>query len=346
MAYPDKPSLAYSYSAFQQAQGDNTFPGTQVDADLAILKAGIDTLNDFVRGITRSDGKIGNGSVTRESLDPALQLGFNAPKEWVAGTAFVVNDSTSVGNVLYLCIAAHTASASFATDLGLDRWLAIADFSAFALADGAVTSAKIAALAVTAAKIADSAVEAAKIASGAVTAVKIAAGAIESDKLATDAVTGEKLADGAVGSAHLLDGAVTGAKLDPAIFATAENFLAALTGNLALTPSVVWAAAVPVSIPYAATVTLDLSLGINFLVGSLTGNVTLANPSNRKFGQSGMIVFRQDPTGSRAITFGSHWKFPKSAAKTLTTTGSSTDVLFYQVLDNDEILCSLQKGYA
>lgn len=346
MAYPDKPSLTYSYSAFQQSQGDNTFPGTQLDADLLTLKTALDNVNDFVRGITRSDGRIGNGSVTRESLDPALQLGFNAPEAWVTGTAYVVNDSVSVSNVLYLCIAAHTASGSFATDLGLGRWLAIADFSAFALADGAVTTAKLADLAVTAAKIADGAVEAAKLAAAAVTTAKLAALAVTTDKLADDAVTGDKLADGSVGSTHILDGAVTEEKLDPAIFGTAANFLGAVAGNLAVTPSAVWAASVPSSVPYAATITLDLATGINFSIGALTGPLTLANPANRKLGQAGMVILRQDATGSRAITFGSHWKFPNSASKTLSTNANSLDVLFYQVISATEIVCSLQKRLA
>lgn len=71
------------------------------------------------------------------------------------------------------------------------------------LANNAVTSAKIAADAVTADKIADGAVAAAAIAADAVTADKIADGAVGAVNLATGSVTSEKIADGTVTAADL-----------------------------------------------------------------------------------------------------------------------------------------------
>ena len=56
MAYPPLAKIETSYTAFQRARGDDAFPGDQVDADLANLKHAIDDLNQFVRGVTRSDG--------------------------------------------------------------------------------------------------------------------------------------------------------------------------------------------------------------------------------------------------------------------------------------------------
>ena len=38
MVYPNKPQIAYSYTGFQQSQGNNSFPGTQLDNDLFGLK--------------------------------------------------------------------------------------------------------------------------------------------------------------------------------------------------------------------------------------------------------------------------------------------------------------------
>lgn len=68
------------------------------------------------------------------------------------------------------------------------RWTLLSP-AAFTLADGSVTTAKLAASAVTAAKIADGTVVAAEIASDAITTAKIADDAVTAAKLADTAVT-------------------------------------------------------------------------------------------------------------------------------------------------------------
>ncbi len=62
----------------------------------------------------------------------------------------------------------------------------------------------------------------------------------------------------------------------------------------------IWAASAPVSLgtTLTGTVTVDLNTGVNFS-GILTGNVTLANPTNAKPGQAGLILLTQDATGGR-----------------------------------------------
>ena len=91
------------------------------------------------------------------------------------------------------------------------------------LGSSAVTSDKIAALAVVAGKIADAAIDQAKLANNAVTLAKIASGAVDSTKLADSAVTTAKIAGSAIDStkpadnaattAKITDGAVTGVKI-------------------------------------------------------------------------------------------------------------------------------------
>ena len=81
------------------------------------------------------------------------------------------------------------------------------------IADGAVTTGKIAADAVTAAKIVDGAVTTGKIADGAVTDAKIADNAVTTGKIAVGAVTDAKIAAGAVTDAKIVDGAVTTGKI-------------------------------------------------------------------------------------------------------------------------------------
>ena len=78
------------------------------------------------------------------------------------------------------------------------------------------------------------------------------------------------------------------------------------------------------------SVTLDFTANQNFVL-TLTGNVTLANPSTEQVGQAGVIVFIQDGTGSRTVTLGTDYETPASAGLTLSSTASAVDVVPYFV---------------
>jgi hypothetical protein len=67
---------------------------------------------------------------------------------------------------------------------------------------------------------------------------------------------------------------------------------------------------------YAATVTTDASAGDIFDL-TLTGNVTLANPTNPVDGKTLRWRIRQDGTGSRTVTLGSKFVIPSSATAPL-----------------------------
>jgi len=84
------------------------------------------------------------------------------------------------------------------------------------------------------------------------------------------------------------------------------------------------------TLTYGATITLDMSAGNNYAV-TLTGNATLANPTNMVAGQSGVIKITQDATGSRTLAYGSYWDFAGGTAPTLTTTANAVDILVYYV---------------
>lgn len=102
------------------------------------------------------------------------------------------------------------------------------------LGSSAVTSDKIAALAVVAGKIADAAIDQAKLANNAVTLAKIASGAVDSTKLADSAVTTAKIADSAIDQAKLANNAVTMAKItDGAVTSAKIGAKAVASGNLA-----------------------------------------------------------------------------------------------------------------
>jgi len=78
------------------------------------------------------------------------------------------------------------------------------------------------------------------------------------------------------------------------------------------------------------SVTIDFSAHQNFVL-TLTGNVTLANPSTESVGQAGVFVFIQDGTGSRTLSLGTDYESPASGGITLSTAASAVDVVPYFV---------------
>jgi phage minor structural protein len=107
------------------------------------------------------------------------------------------------------------------------------------IADAAITSAKIASLAVGAAaiqdgaiinaKIANLAVGTAAIADGAITNVKIASAAVDTAQIKDAAITNAKIANLAVGTGAIQDGAITNAKIANAAVDSAKIANAAIT---------------------------------------------------------------------------------------------------------------------
>lgn len=76
----------------------------------------------------------------------------------------------------------------------------------------------------------------------------------------------------------------------------------------------------------AATVTPDAATSNGFTY-TLTGNITLANPSNVKAGQVLNFQLTQDGTGSRTIALGNQYKFASATAPTWSTGAGKIDIL-------------------
>ena len=85
------------------------------------------------------------------------------------------------------------------------------------------------------------------------------------------------------------------------------------------------------------SVTLDFAANQNFVL-TLTGNVTLANPTTEVVGQSGFIACIQDGTGSRTLSLGTDYETAGGSGITLTTTASATDLIPYIVIAAGRIL--------
>jgi hypothetical protein len=87
----------------------------------------------------------------------------------------------------------------------------------------------------------------------------------------------------------------------------------------------------------SGSTTLDFATYQNFVL-TLTGNVTLANPTTEAVGQSGFIVFIQDGTGSRTVSLGTDYETTGGAGLTLSSAASTTDIVPYIVAASGRIL--------
>jgi hypothetical protein len=122
-------------------------------------------------------------------------------------------------------------------------------------------------------------------------------------------------------AAMATDGAVTLYFDNSAKFAT-TSVGATVTGTLIATTDT--------DTSNTGSVTLDFGANQNFVL-TLTGNVTLANPSTEQVGQAGVIVFIQDGTGSRTLSLGTDYETVGGAGITLSTAASAVDVVPYFV---------------
>ena len=83
-------------------------------------------------------------------------------------------------------------------------------------------------------------------------------------------------------------------------------------------------------------VTIDFA-NVMHLV-TLNQNSSLAQTgSSNVLGQSGSIFLVQDGTGSRTLSYSSHFKFPGGTAPTLSTAANAVDRLDYIVKANGEV---------
>jgi len=84
-------------------------------------------------------------------------------------------------------------------------------------------------------------------------------------------------------------------------------------------------------------VTLNFQTNQNFVL-TLTGNVTLDNPTTEQVGQSGFITFIQDGTGGRTVSLGTDYETAGGAGLTLSSAASATDVVPYIVVASGRVL--------
>jgi hypothetical protein len=102
-----------------------------------------------------------------------------------------------------------------------------------------------------------------------------------------------------------------------------------------------------VSASYASTLATDASAGDIFDV-TLTGNVTLANPTNPTNGKTIRWRITQDATGGRTVTLGNKFSLPASVSSLeFSTAAAKTDILaatYHQPSDRWQVV-ALVTGY-
>lgn len=105
----------------------------------------------------------------------------------------------------------------------------------------------------------------------------------------------------------------------------------------ALTLESAVAGTVDTNVTVTGSTTLDFTTNQNFVL-TLTGDVTLANPTTEAVGQAGFIVFIQDGTGGRTVSLGTEYKTAGAVGLALSATASTTDVVPYIVSASGSIL--------
>ena len=168
-------------------------------------------------------------------------------------------------------------------------------------------------------------------------------GVVDLDTLAANSVNAAKIVDGTIVVGDIADDAVTADKLANSINTDiATGVTAGTTATAALpkaggtmTGSVKGSTDTDTS--NTGSVTLNFTTNQNFVL-TLTGNVTLANPSTEAVGQSGFIAFIQDGTGSRTVSLGTDYETAAAAGITLTSTAAATDLVPYLVVASNRIL--------
>ncbi|WP_426269135.1 hypothetical protein ACN9MB_12985 [Dyella kyungheensis] len=134
-------------------------------------------------------------------------------------------------------------------------------------------------------------------------------------------------------------GDLTSAKLSLSVFVSwFRGLTTAWTKNQVVTPVK--------NATATGTVTLDASASNNFRC-IMTGNVTLANPSNLADGMVLNIQLVQDGTGSRTLSFGSKFKWAGGSPPTWATAANSVNFISaYYDSTLDVLLANGSAGYA
>lgn len=123
--------------------------------------------------------------------------------------------------------------------------------------------------------------------------------------------------------------------------ATLSQLLSGAAGDKFISPRRVDEFSDPETMTRSQSTTLDMNNARNFEI-TLAGAVTLENPSNRRPGQNGVIIIKQDSTGGHALSFGSEWEFLGQSA--VSAVPDSVGLIAYYVDSGSKVRAILSLG--
>ena len=101
-----------------------------------------------------------------------------------------------------------------------------------------------------------------------------------------------------------------------------------------------------VTLTPGSTVAWDMGLSNNYTLTLEDNSTALSNPTNEVPGTSGSVLLIQDGTGSRVISFGTHYLFAGGTDAVLSTGANAVDRLDYFVQAADKVHCVVTKALA
>lgn len=154
--------------------------------------------------------------------------------------------------------------------------------------------------------------------------------------------------DGVSGNPTVAANAASTTAVGVVELATAGEFRA-LTAGFAVSTDTVSGAMAEVTLTDAATVTWDMSAGIDFVLTTTSGvgnSRTLGNPTNVTVGKKGRIRVVQDATGGRGLAISSNLKTQNGAGISLTATASAEDCIYYDAVSSTKVYLSPTKNWS
>lgn len=131
--------------------------------------------------------------------------------------------------------------------------------------------------------------------------------------------------------------AITGGTATGLTTLTVANAAAANTSRTSINKGTV-------ALSDGTNIATDCSLGNVFTV-TLGGNRTLTNPTNQAAGASYAWIITQDGTGSRALAYGSAFKFPGGTDPTASTGAGDVDIIT-GISDGTSVYCAMTKDFS
>lgn len=120
-------------------------------------------------------------------------------------------------------------------------------------------------------------------------------------------------------------------------------------GSLSVESGQAYAVMYGTTIENSGSVSVNLNNGTSQIFFVNTTNVTMSNPTNGQDGGVYNFIFKQDATGSRALTFGSKYLFPGGTLPTLTEAANAVDVvscIYTADVDGGALLCSAVNNFS